>query len=458
MMNMCKRLIVAVCGGLMACACAPVAPPAPPLSCKSLPANAGDQARAVQQALAGLGYQIGPQDGKMNGNTLEALRTFQADMGLPATGRTDGQTLEALGFCVSNVGNVDFPADRRGRIQTAQRLLAGQGYDPGPADGQMGKKTHDALKQFQADMGLKQTGEVDAATRDALTGFRPAKTVDASEARHVAGKQNASQKAEVRQSGDRRLTPKGMEIIEAEIRKHLTDPTTAVFSGWSAGADRDNPKNTLGMFIVTGSNIPETQWGFKLKQDGMLLLSGIKVDEIRKASAMVANGMTHDEMRKYADNHRAEVYTIRVKDPAGMIMDAPKPPKPPDPPDPRSPEEITKDNAFLTICKSGNYEQIKAAIDKGFNEGMFNTGATDKDGNNALHIAAINNYGPDIMQLLVGCRINPFDSNKKGESPLEIYEKKNGNKKSIKILKARIEAFIHACDGLDTSETACDPY
>jgi hypothetical protein len=46
-------------------------------------------------------------------------------------------------------------------ILRAQELLVGLGYDPGPADGVAGQATQSALRAFQADMGMEQTGEVD---------------------------------------------------------------------------------------------------------------------------------------------------------------------------------------------------------------------------------------------------------------------------------------------------------
>jgi len=102
-MNIGKWLAVAVCGALLLGACAPIPPPPPSLNCKSLPASAEGRARAAQEALANLRYQIGTVDGRMNSNTVAALRTFQRDMGLAESGQIDKQTLEALGFCVESV-------------------------------------------------------------------------------------------------------------------------------------------------------------------------------------------------------------------------------------------------------------------------------------------------------------------------------------------------------------------
>lgn len=55
-----------------------------------------DQIRDVQQKLAQQGYNV-QADGKMGRNTRQALRQFQQDQGLPASGRIDQQTMAALG-------------------------------------------------------------------------------------------------------------------------------------------------------------------------------------------------------------------------------------------------------------------------------------------------------------------------------------------------------------------------
>jgi peptidoglycan hydrolase-like protein with peptidoglycan-binding domain len=55
-------------------------------------------------------------------------------------------------------------------VQTVQAALKAAGYDPGPADGQMGPKTAAALKAFQAAKGLPVTGQIDGATSAVLFG------------------------------------------------------------------------------------------------------------------------------------------------------------------------------------------------------------------------------------------------------------------------------------------------
>ena len=59
---------------------------------------AGDPAVLLaQRRLAVLGYGLSPPDGILGGATGRALREFQRDRGLPATGRLDRDTLEELG-------------------------------------------------------------------------------------------------------------------------------------------------------------------------------------------------------------------------------------------------------------------------------------------------------------------------------------------------------------------------
>src|SRR5262245_22774664 len=53
-------------------------------------------------------------------------------------------------------------------VRAAQEKLTDMGYDVGAADGKVGPKTRAALKKFQSDKGLDQTGRLDDHTRAAL--------------------------------------------------------------------------------------------------------------------------------------------------------------------------------------------------------------------------------------------------------------------------------------------------
>ena len=49
-------------------------------------------------------------------------------------------------------------------VRKAQEQLKSEGHDPGPIDGLMGPKTQEAIKSFQRDENLPETGQLDQAT------------------------------------------------------------------------------------------------------------------------------------------------------------------------------------------------------------------------------------------------------------------------------------------------------
>ena len=53
-------------------------------------------------------------------------------------------------------------------MKAIQKALQDKGMDPGPIDGIMGPKTTDALKAFQKDQKLTESGRLDDQTRDKL--------------------------------------------------------------------------------------------------------------------------------------------------------------------------------------------------------------------------------------------------------------------------------------------------
>jgi localization factor PodJL len=53
-------------------------------------------------------------------------------------------------------------------VALVQKLLTGQGYDPGPADGLLGNRTIQAIVDFQSRAGLQPTGQIDSDLVEAL--------------------------------------------------------------------------------------------------------------------------------------------------------------------------------------------------------------------------------------------------------------------------------------------------
>jgi hypothetical protein len=68
------------------------------------------------------------------------------------------------------------------RLGQAQERLKAAGFNPGSIDGVLGPRTREALRRYQASLGLSTTGILDDTTRQALlAGDLPAQTSDASQ-------------------------------------------------------------------------------------------------------------------------------------------------------------------------------------------------------------------------------------------------------------------------------------
>jgi peptidoglycan hydrolase-like protein with peptidoglycan-binding domain len=80
----------------------------------------------------------------------------------------------------SSSGNRVEQEERRGQadlhpgdVRQAQERLKEAGFNPGPADGQLGVQTKEAIKEYQKAQGLPQTGQLDEPTRDLLMVQKP---------------------------------------------------------------------------------------------------------------------------------------------------------------------------------------------------------------------------------------------------------------------------------------------
>ena len=120
----------------------------------------GDYAsvRQAQLRLIDLGILSGGADGAYGPKTEAALRDYQEQNGLDASGHLDAATLEAL-------VHVD-PADATAK--DIQQRLIDLGYLEGTADGIIGPKSTDAMKLFQRLNGLGASGNANSDTLEKL--------------------------------------------------------------------------------------------------------------------------------------------------------------------------------------------------------------------------------------------------------------------------------------------------
>lgn len=118
----------------------------------------------VQTKLRAMDYGISGVTGRVNAETQAAIREYEADVGLPVTGRADADLLSRLDADERTAESRDIRMVRR-----AQRKLGRLGYDIGSADGTMDWRTHDAVRKFQARHGgLEVDGKVDVKLLRAL--------------------------------------------------------------------------------------------------------------------------------------------------------------------------------------------------------------------------------------------------------------------------------------------------
>ena len=78
-----------------------------------------------------------------------------ADCGGPA-----GQSARAYS---GKTSRAEAPIADRATVSDLQLRLQNLGYDPGPADGQLGPKTRAAIRAYQKDAGLRADGQVTAS-------------------------------------------------------------------------------------------------------------------------------------------------------------------------------------------------------------------------------------------------------------------------------------------------------
>ncbi|HWC67271.1 MAG TPA: peptidoglycan-binding protein [Acidimicrobiales bacterium] len=149
------------------------------------PGDTGPTVTKLQQMLAAAGFDPGAADGNFGPRTEVAVRAYQTSRRLDVDGIVGRQTWTALTTDQPAVPPKDSPVKRDVRVDPAtrptvqvgssgdvvldlQKRLAMAGFDPGPADGEFGPRTGDAVRAFQRAKGLKADGICGPRTWTAL--------------------------------------------------------------------------------------------------------------------------------------------------------------------------------------------------------------------------------------------------------------------------------------------------
>lgn len=140
----------------------PMRPVAP--SSSSVEGETVETIRAVQRELQLRNYDTGSADGVPGLMTRAAIIAFEFDHGLPLTGEATEETLKRilLGGPAGEMSSaaVQKRATAESVIRTVQQTLSGLGYNTGKADGRLGEDTRRAIRDFEIDSKMPETGRV----------------------------------------------------------------------------------------------------------------------------------------------------------------------------------------------------------------------------------------------------------------------------------------------------------
>lgn len=143
----------------------------PPLetgAVKPLPdaADRSDLVRAIQRELKAKGYETGAVDGVAGLVTRGAIMAYEADANRPLTGEPTQALLQdiVLGSAESDptgAGNHASPGpEAEAVIRAVQRAFRQLGYITTLPDGRLNESTRRAIRKFELDRKLKETGRI----------------------------------------------------------------------------------------------------------------------------------------------------------------------------------------------------------------------------------------------------------------------------------------------------------
>jgi peptidoglycan hydrolase-like protein with peptidoglycan-binding domain len=126
--------------------------------------------RDIQSALAARGYETGGTDGIAGPVTQAAILAYETDNGLPLTAEPSETLLQTIkeGRRVALTGGALAPGPKADAlIRSVQTSLAKLGYKAGGADGRLGEATIAAIRAFEKQQAMPDTGRIsgDLVTR-----------------------------------------------------------------------------------------------------------------------------------------------------------------------------------------------------------------------------------------------------------------------------------------------------
>ncbi len=135
--------------------------------------------RSIQTTLTKRGYHPGPVDGVAGMMTRAALLAFEYDNSLELTAMPSPERLKQM-IAGADLVQGTRPVAARGVavseparriIRSVQDTLHGLGYDVGSVDGQLREQTVRAIRDFEVDHSMSETGRVSGALVARLAGL-----------------------------------------------------------------------------------------------------------------------------------------------------------------------------------------------------------------------------------------------------------------------------------------------
>lgn len=133
--------------------------------------EAPDVIAAIQRELQARGYEPGTPDGVAGTVTRAAIMAWEHDHGLSLTGEPTEAVMKAivLGASPQAASQITaqwlaLPKDKRTRpeqmIRMVQQSLSAQGYNVGKVTGRIDEETERAIREFETDQRLPQSGRI----------------------------------------------------------------------------------------------------------------------------------------------------------------------------------------------------------------------------------------------------------------------------------------------------------
>jgi hypothetical protein len=125
-------------------------------------ANADERdvvAAEVGRELGAIGLYRDQADDRDGVRLRQAIEAYQRAHDMEVTGEPTARLLDHIRF-IAEIGEAATAGVNDVDVRTVQEGLARLGYSPGPLDGVLGAQTRDAIRRFEQDRNLAQTGTI----------------------------------------------------------------------------------------------------------------------------------------------------------------------------------------------------------------------------------------------------------------------------------------------------------